>query len=156
MHYADSSFVVSFIVQDAMTEMVRSTYRRLGRPRLIFGPFHQMEVANAMRLLCFQESRQLPVKQRAQAELRFRRSEARLLALQQNHTLSVTGADWSAVMMRFSLLSEVHTIALGVRSLDILHVAFALELRCDHFVTCDQRQYALAKAAGLKAALVSP
>jgi predicted nucleic acid-binding protein len=44
---------------------------------------------------------------------------------------------------------------MGTRSLDILHVAFALESKCGHFITCDQRQFGLAKAAGLKATLVS-
>jgi hypothetical protein len=33
--------------------------------------------------------------------------------------------------------------------LDILHVAAALELHCEHFISGDSRQAALAKAVGL-------
>ena len=39
--------------------------------------------------------------------------------------------------------------ALGVRTLDSLHVACALELRADKFWTFDDRQAKLAEAAGL-------
>jgi len=39
---------------------------------------------------------------------------------------------------------------LGVRTLDSLHVACALELRAERFWTFDERQAKLAKAAGLK------
>jgi predicted nucleic acid-binding protein len=39
---------------------------------------------------------------------------------------------------------------LGVRTLDSLHVACALELKADRFWTFDERQAKLAKAKGLK------
>jgi len=39
---------------------------------------------------------------------------------------------------------------LGVRTLDSLHVACALELRAEQFWTFDERQARLARAAGLK------
>lgn len=38
---------------------------------------------------------------------------------------------------------------LGVRTLDSLHVACAMELKADHFCTFDERQAKLAKAQGL-------
>jgi len=39
---------------------------------------------------------------------------------------------------------------LGVRTVDSLHVASALELKADRFWTFDERQAKLAKAVGLK------
>jgi len=57
---------------------------------------------------------------------------------------------WRAALRRAGELSRVHTPALGCRSLDVLHVASALELRLRTFVTFDQRQQKLARAAGLK------
>jgi predicted nucleic acid-binding protein len=39
---------------------------------------------------------------------------------------------------------------LGVRTLDSLHVACALELKADRFWTFDERQAKLAKSEGLK------
>jgi len=47
-------------------------------------------------------------------------------------------------------LAERWTTKLGVRTLDILHVAAALELGADSFETFDQRQRTLAEAIGLK------
>ena len=47
-------------------------------------------------------------------------------------------------------ISRQHTATLGVRSLDILHVAAALVLGASAFVTHDDRQAKLAKAAGLR------
>lgn len=47
-------------------------------------------------------------------------------------------------------LSALQTERLGTRSLDILHVGSALVLGATEFISFDQRQSALAKAAGLK------
>jgi predicted nucleic acid-binding protein len=47
-------------------------------------------------------------------------------------------------------LAHKHAARLGVRTLDTLHVASALELKAEHFWTFDGRQGKLAAAAGLK------
>ena len=57
---------------------------------------------------------------------------------------------WRAAVNRASELSRLFTPKLGTRSLDVLHVACALELKLPHFLTFDDRQRALAKAVGLK------
>jgi predicted nucleic acid-binding protein len=57
---------------------------------------------------------------------------------------------WRATLKRAADLSRRHTPAIGCRSLDILHVASAVELELNHFVTFDVRQQQLALAAGLK------
>jgi predicted nucleic acid-binding protein len=57
---------------------------------------------------------------------------------------------WRGVLNRAAQLSEKHTPKLGTRSLDVLHVACALELKLRHFLTFDGRQQKLATAAGLK------
>ena len=57
---------------------------------------------------------------------------------------------WRATLKRAGELSRKHTRSIGCRSLDILHVASALELEFKHFVTFDVRQQQLARAAGLK------
>jgi predicted nucleic acid-binding protein len=59
---------------------------------------------------------------------------------------------WRAALNGAAKLSQLHTPKLGTRSLDVLHVACALELRLRYFLTFDQRQQQLAKAAGLKVA----
>jgi len=69
----------------------------------------------------------------------------------------LTQADllWRAALNRAAGLSRDHTPALGTRSLDVLHVACALELRLRHFLTFDDRQQRLALAVGLKPILLS-
>jgi hypothetical protein len=57
---------------------------------------------------------------------------------------------WRATLRRARELSRAHTPALGCRTLDVLHVATAVELELRYFVTFDSRQGQLAKAAGLK------
>ncbi len=47
-------------------------------------------------------------------------------------------------------LARRHGARLGIRTLDSLHVASALELRTERFWTFDERQAALARAEGLK------
>lgn len=57
----------------------------------------------------------------------------------------------SALMATFRDLSR-HTSELGCRTMDILHVACALTLEADEFVSFDNRQCALAEKAGLSLA----
>jgi predicted nucleic acid-binding protein len=57
---------------------------------------------------------------------------------------------WRAALNGAAELSRRHTPKLGTRSLDVLHVACALELKLRHFLTFDGRQQQLAAAAGLK------
>jgi len=45
-----------------------------------------------------------------------------------------------------------HTGTIGSRSLDVVHVAVALQLGVDHFVTFDDRQRTLASTVGLPVA----
>jgi predicted nucleic acid-binding protein len=57
---------------------------------------------------------------------------------------------WRAALNTTGELSRKHTPKLGCRSLDVLHVASAIELNLRYFVTFDLRQQQLAKAVGLK------
>jgi predicted nucleic acid-binding protein len=57
---------------------------------------------------------------------------------------------WRSTLNRAAELSRSHSAKLGTRSLDVLHVASALELGLKHFVTYDRRQEQLAQAVGLK------
>ena len=57
---------------------------------------------------------------------------------------------WRAALNRAAELSQRHTPRLGTRSLDVLHVASALELKLSHFLTFDVWQRQIAAEAGLK------
>lgn len=53
-------------------------------------------------------------------------------------------------MMEAERLSAQHSEKIGTRSLDIMHVAAALVLGAQTFLTFEKRQASLARAAGLK------
>jgi len=57
---------------------------------------------------------------------------------------------WRSTLERAAELSRAHTAALGCRSLDVLHIATALELGLRSFVTFDRRQGQLARLSGLR------
>lgn len=57
----------------------------------------------------------------------------------------------ASAYQRARQITRKHTAVLGVRTLDILHVAAALLLGAERFWTFDQRQLELAKAEGLRA-----
>lgn len=57
---------------------------------------------------------------------------------------------WRAALKRASELSREHTRILGTRSLDVLHVACAIELGLRTFVSFDARQQSLVRAVGLR------
>jgi predicted nucleic acid-binding protein len=56
---------------------------------------------------------------------------------------------WPQVHLAAERLSELYTNAAGHRSMDILHVATALELGVKEFLTFDANQKKLAEAEGL-------
>jgi predicted nucleic acid-binding protein len=57
---------------------------------------------------------------------------------------------WRAALRRASDLSRQFSRSLGTRSLDVLHVASALELGFRSFISYDVRQQKLVKSVGLK------
>ena len=57
--------------------------------------------------------------------------------------------DWVAVLREAEKLGAAHAEDLGCRSADLFHVAAAAELGADLFLSFDERQMKMAKAAGL-------
>jgi len=62
--------------------------------------------------------------------------------------------DMDAASTRAADLAALHSERLGARAIDLLHVAGALTLESELFLTTDARQARLAKAEGLKVASV--
>ena len=61
-----------------------------------------------------------------------------------------TTIEWTDVFRRADELSEKHAVTEGQRTIDLLHVALAIESGAKTFLSFDQRQRKLAKSAGLK------
>lgn len=108
---------------------------------LLFTPFHALEIRNALRL------------KRFRGELSAIELEAVLGALREDLTtgrLAVPPMNQEAVYQRAQRLSERHTAVTGARSLDLLHLAAALELGEEALLSLDQRQRAVASREGLR------
>ncbi len=153
--YADTSFIVRLMTNEAGSDEAISLYRSLGRPPLFFTALHELEVRNGLRLKAFASSRSSPSRGRGKGNATLESWESRLERRVTTGSLLHRDVDWHAGIERALILSTRHTLQLGTRAFDILHVAFALQLGCKDFVTADLRQAALAKAAGLKTSVVS-
>jgi predicted nucleic acid-binding protein len=135
--YVDSSFLVSVYVRDAhSTEVVR---RLWAKPRVCLTPFNRSELANAIFRQAFLG--RLPL---ADSRLAWNSFESDFRAGIWESG-SFPSQSWEACID----LARRYGPTLGLRTLDSLHVACALELRADRFWTFDERQAKLAEAVGL-------
>jgi predicted nucleic acid-binding protein len=151
--YADTSFLVRILIKDSDSEEANNTHRSLGRPLLYYTEIHSLEVTNALRMRTFIGSHTAPAAMKKlllkEEEIGFRR----LRQLLDTGRLISIGTPWLEVLKTAIGLSDNYCRRVGVRSLDIIHVANCLTLNCRNFITCDLRQAALAKAAGLKVSM---
>ncbi|MGD0735880.1 MAG: type II toxin-antitoxin system VapC family toxin [Terracidiphilus sp.] len=135
--YTDSSFIVSLYLVDRYSQ---EAWRRiLLSPRILLTPFHRAEFTHAVQQHVF---RQLISAQEAQKTLK-------------NFDIDSASGSWVKVVFpeaafeTCAALAQRHVATLGVRTLDSLHVACALELKVQKFWTFDERQLRLAEAVGL-------
>jgi predicted nucleic acid-binding protein len=154
--YADSSFILRLVLTEPDSEEVIAEYRRIGRPALFFLPLHALEVRNAILQRAFHQRRALASGQRQhiarERDAAFRRIEH----LIDKRTLLDAIIDMDPTITHAGQLSDTHTEKMGLRAIDLLHVASALMLESDLFLTTDERQAQLAKAEGLKVVSVAP
>jgi predicted nucleic acid-binding protein len=138
--YFDSSVLVKAYCLETTTPQALALIRRI-EPPLLFTPLHAIEIKNALRLKRYR-------KELTQFQMR-----GALEDLEHDiHSgfLHMPDLDFRALFDHAELLSAANTAVIGVRSLDILHVAAALLLGARQFVTFDRKQRSLAFKAGLK------
>jgi predicted nucleic acid-binding protein len=152
--WADSSLLVRMLTPETGTSAIRAAVRALKYPRLFFTPLHELEVVNALRVKFALASREVPARQRPALARQLDSALARLKVSRSRGVFLEVVLDWSGTISRALDLSEEHAVRITPRAFDILHVAGAYELHCDHFLTCDARQASLAKSAGLKVTCV--
>lgn len=136
--YADTGFLVALYVEEpfsrAASRMVQS------RPVVLVNALHLNEFTNAISLRCFRRE--------------FTQLEADLVRQHWNRHRSegvYREIEWMRETWdRAEELSTRHSAAIGTRTLDVLHVAAALLVRPDAFVSFDRRQRALARAEGMQ------
>ena len=104
-------------------------------------PLHRIELFNALRIAAVRgeiNAADLPAI--------FRKIEEDL----RDGLLIHTPVVWTDIFRRADELSAKHAASAGQRTIDLLHVAIALEAGAKIFLSFDQRQRKLARAAGLK------
>lgn len=138
--YIDSSFLVSLYVTDQHSPESRK--RVLAASSISLTPLHFAEWAHAIAQHVFHRKLTPSEAQQLHLHLEADRSTGRWLEVALPEHAFDLCAD----------LARRYGPKLGVRTLDSLHVACALELKAERFWTFDERQAKLAKAEGLRAA----
>jgi predicted nucleic acid-binding protein len=141
MLYLDTSALLKLYLLEEGSEWVHQEVVHQQDPLPVW-EIQEAELINAFRLKVFW------------GELSLEQADEQLLLFQSRKArgqIQFPYLDRSSLMERFRLLSQ-HTAELGCRTLDILHVACAVELNVDCFLTFDLRQQSLAQKAGLPVA----
>ena len=139
MLYVDTSVIVKLYIKEECSLEVSQWIRR-NNEAIPLTRFHELEFTNAIYLKQFR------------AEMT---NEQVLLVLSKFDEHQRRGVyyrpqiNWTDTI-NFALgLSQSNTKTTGSRSLDIFHVASALAIKANRFLTLDKRQSALAELAGL-------
>jgi len=148
--YADSSFILRLVTGEADSAATVAEYRRLGSPKLFFLSLHALEVRNAILLRAFHQRRSISSGQRGQVARERDAALSRIDRFITRRALLEVTLDLDSTIARALQLATAHGERLGTRAIDLLHVACALALESEMFLTTDNRQAQLAKAEGLK------
>ncbi|MFA4793121.1 type II toxin-antitoxin system VapC family toxin [Leptospira kirschneri] len=140
MMYVDTSVLVKLYYPETDSKKVSMFFEKRGKPISITN-LHILELENALNLKLFRKEIQI--------------QEIKLLRVDfesdlTNGVLELENVSGSESFQIAKDLSRKFTSKLGVRSLDILHVAQAIFLKAKEFYSLDIKQIALIKAVGLK------
>ena len=139
MLYLDTNALLKLYIREQGSELVQSRVASQEHPLPIW-EIQKAEPINALRLKVFWKEITLEQAetQIALFENRFKRGL---------HVFPKIDRD---SLMKCVFRFGAETPLLGCRTMDILHVACALEIGASEFLSCDQRQNAIATCAGLK------
>jgi hypothetical protein len=143
------------VTAEADSPQAIAEFRRLGLPTLFFLPLHGLEIRNAILQRAFHQRRSIASRERQQVTRERDAALARVDHLLARRALIDVALDMDAAIARGRGLAAAHTERLGARAIDLLHVASALMLESELFLTTDLRQAQLAKAEGLKVVALS-
>lgn len=139
MLYLDTSALLKLYIHEPSSETVQSHVASQESPLPIW-EIQEVELINALRLKVFWKEISTAQAEN-QIELFQNRRKRGLYFFPEINRISL--------MTRFLLLSK-ETPRLGCRTMDIFHVACALEIAATAFLSFDSRQNNLASHAGLK------
>jgi predicted nucleic acid-binding protein len=137
--YADTSFLVSLYVLDVNSARAAASLRRTKFP-ISISVFGELELSNAISLRLFR------------GELRAAEAKAAYRLVGQDIEGGVLESKPipGAAFERAKRIARRATPRFGTRTIDVLHVALALQFGAEAFYTFDVRQAKLAIAEGLR------
>jgi predicted nucleic acid-binding protein len=138
--YADTGLIVKSYVDEENSAKADAILAEAGTP-LAFSHFHAVEIPNAIHLKRFR--REITPDQEA-AAIRAFQGDIDAGRLQR------PDYDLGVVFRRAEALSARYSGSLGTRSMDLLHVATALEAGCAKVISFDERQRKIAAKEGLR------
>lgn len=138
--YADTGFVVTLYKGESTSARAAALMaRQMASVRL--SQLGELEFRNALHLAVFRG--ELTSADAALKKRLFLEDVA-------NGIFTVTPVPASELFAKSFKLADRHSARLGTRSLDLMHVAAALLLKAETFLSFDERQRKAAKAEGLK------
>lgn len=138
MLYLDTSALLKLYLHEAGSEFVNTTVTSQDFPLPVW-ELQEMELLNALQLKVFWKDLDQKDADHQLELFHLRKAKGQYFFPE---------VDRPRLQGDFKTLAK-HTPTLGCRTLDILHVACALQLNVTHFLSFDHRQLELASLAGL-------
>jgi len=138
--YVDTSVIVKLYIKEEYSQE-SSNWLKENNEAIPLTSFHELELINAVHLKQFR------------AEITLDETRLILSRFEEHEKSGIyyrPQLDWSAIFIHAIDLSKKHSASIGSRSLDIIHVASALSINAERFLTLDNRQTRLAALTGLK------
>jgi predicted nucleic acid-binding protein len=140
MVYVDTSVLVKLYIKEDLSREASNRIKK-NNEAVPLTRFHELEFTNAIQLKQFRS--EITEDETLRIMTKFKEHENKGIYYRPQ-------LDWSEIFNYSMELSKKHTATIGARSLDILHVASALSIKAEKFLTVDGRQSELATRAGLK------
>ena len=137
--YYDTGTILPLYVNEAFSARLNAFLQARGDP-IPFSGFHRLELENALRLKVFRGEIEAVAHAAALAAVEAHLTEGRFV---------VRAVQWVAALEAARDASRHVTIPTGCRTLDLIHIAIAMQWGCPEFVSADDRQLKAAKRLGL-------
>ena len=138
--YYDSGVLVKLYVREDRSDEVTRFVARRGESVAV-NRLHELEIRNALRLKRFRDEID---------DVQLAASLGMIAADFAERRLIRHEADWQVIHDEAERLSAVTGATVGVRTIDVIHIAAALTQMATGLVSFDRRQLAAARMSGLR------
>jgi len=138
--YYDTGVLVPLYTQEVFSSAINAFVADRGEP-IPLNLFQRLELENAMRQKVFRGEIAAERLSRVLSDVGEDLDRGRLVA---------RPANWIGAIEKARSISAAATAKAGCRTLDLIHVAIAVQWGCSIFVSADERQIAAARTEGLR------